>query len=127
MAKGGRRNLTPIAVEVRAAGRSFWLPEPSFRDIVTMQRAIKALDAEVADTADDEATLLVQLRGTSIIMAGAATREGETWASAFPDDDSLLNLRPSEVAAVMRVFEAFAAGSEVDGEAAEDTFRGGDR
>lgn len=109
-----RPSLTPRTVTVTIASECYTLAEPTYRELLDIQRELAEL-ADAEATAPDDPT-------AGLGMVALIMRRADGWAARWPDDESLLELRPSDVRAVMAAWgELLGETGEAQG---EGSFRG---
>lgn len=107
-------SLLPRTVTVTVAGERYTLTEPTYRELLGIQRTLGELAEAEAATPDDPAAALGMV---AVIMARC-----DGWSARWPDEEHLLDLRPSDVRAVMDGWSELLGTA--GGEGGEGSFRG---
>ncbi len=117
-----KRARTQGRFEVIVAGKSYWLDEPSYGQILDKQARINELQRQIeaaGDSLSERDELLVALHVAAEIMGGA-----DGFADDYADDDALLGLKPSDVRHIMAAWQGLCVGTQEDNASGEDAFRG---
>lgn len=115
--KPGRRGVTVELRDREGDGlRSWFIPEPRWRDVRTRQAEIVA--AQATEDADDEAAIASAFAVVQIVM-----RDVEGWSEAYPDTAALEDLGPSDTVAVIEAWTTLCSGGAAAPGAGQASFR----
>ncbi len=96
--------LAPCGVTVAVAGRSWFIPEASYQELIDKQAEIDGLQGGLDGLSNADAAKRL-LDTAAVVMRGVAG-----WDEAYPDEAALLRLRPSDVRRIIDAWNAICAG-----------------